>query len=87
MLLLATVASVLLLILRLAMHNNSAAPWAVMALVAWFLLRGSALHTWPGEGLWRVHMRPCPPRATVKVRPPKKGGRSRDQKERTDYGS
>ncbi|MFH8573999.1 DUF6328 family protein [Streptomyces sp. NPDC017993] len=44
-LLLATVTSVLLLILRVAMHN-SAVPWIVVALVAWFLLCWFALPAW-----------------------------------------
>ncbi|WP_336053339.1 DUF6328 family protein [Streptomyces sp. CA2R101] len=45
LLLLATVTSVLLLILRVAMHN-SAAPWVVVALVAWFLLCWFGPPTW-----------------------------------------
>ncbi|MGW7488234.1 DUF6328 family protein [Streptomyces sp. NPDC054786] len=45
LLLLATVTAVLLLILRVAMHN-SAVPWLVMGLVVWFLLCWFALPTW-----------------------------------------
>ncbi|MEV4441514.1 DUF6328 family protein [Streptomyces sp. NPDC049577] len=44
-LLLVTVTSVLLLILRLAMHN-AAVPWVVAGLVTWFMLCWFALPTW-----------------------------------------
>ncbi|MFJ3951133.1 DUF6328 family protein [Streptomyces sp. Je 1-4] len=44
-LLLATVASALLLILRIAM-DDSAVPWIVSGLVAWFMLCWFALPTW-----------------------------------------
>ncbi|WP_043263132.1 DUF6328 family protein [Streptomyces sp. CT34] len=44
-LLLATVASALLLILRIAL-NGSAAPWVVAGLVAWFVLCWFALPAW-----------------------------------------
>ncbi|RXS86359.1 hypothetical protein EST92_05970 [Streptomyces sp. TM32] len=44
-LLLATVTSALLLILRIAM-NNSAVPWVVAGLVAWFMLCWFALPVW-----------------------------------------
>lgn len=44
-LLLATVMSMLLLILRVALHN-SAVPWLVSGLFAWFLLCWFALPTW-----------------------------------------
>ncbi|WP_328535238.1 DUF6328 family protein [Streptomyces sp. NBC_00344] len=44
-LLLVTMTSALLLILRVAMHN-SAVPWAVAGLVGWFLLCWFALPTW-----------------------------------------
>lgn len=44
-LLLATVTSALLLILRVAMHNG-AVPWVVAGLVGWFLLCWFALPTW-----------------------------------------
>lgn len=47
-LLLATVASALLLILRVAMHD-SAVPWIVAALVAWFML------CWFGLPAWVLH--------------------------------
>ncbi|MCF3173071.1 hypothetical protein IPZ61_07040 [Streptomyces sioyaensis] len=44
-LLLATVTSALLLILRIAM-NNSAVPWVVAGLVGWFMLCWFALPVW-----------------------------------------
>lgn len=44
-LLLATVTSALLLILRIAM-NNSAVPWVVAGLVGWFMLCWFALPAW-----------------------------------------
>ncbi|MFE1768790.1 DUF6328 family protein [Streptomyces angustmyceticus] len=44
-LLLATVASALLLILRIALHN-SAVPWVVAGLVAWFMVCWFALPAW-----------------------------------------
>ncbi|QHC22647.1 DUF6328 family protein [Streptomyces sp. GS7] len=44
-LLLATVASALLLILRIAL-NGTAAPWVVAGLVAWFVLCWFALPAW-----------------------------------------
>lgn len=43
--LLATVASALLLILRIALHN-SAVPWVVAGLVAWFMVCWFALPAW-----------------------------------------
>ncbi|MFG2826716.1 DUF6328 family protein [Streptomyces sp. NPDC048434] len=44
-LLLATVASALLLILRIALHN-SVVPWVVAGLVAWFVICWFALPAW-----------------------------------------